>query len=68
MKTCPENWKSIPYTSDHIWPCDVHNNPIGCCLKCGKHIDDWNNEMIGKAIKHKPTKEKIDKFIEYIKQ
>lgn len=46
MKKCKENWKKIPFTSEHLWSADIHGIPSGPCVKCGYTTWEWNDKMI----------------------
>lgn len=45
MKKCKEQWKTIPFTSEHLWNAEIHGIPYGPCVKCGYPTEKWNAKM-----------------------
>lgn len=50
-KKCKENWKKIPFDSEHLWNGGIHGEITGNCLKCGYSVEKWSDKLLLKSKK-----------------
>ena len=46
---CVERMGSFPFSSDHLWPGGLRNEPVGQCMRCGEHIYSYNERSTKRA-------------------
>jgi len=50
QEKCKEQWKTIPYSSEHLWQGDIHGIPSGNCTKCGMAYWDYDQRFNKKVM------------------